>query len=159
MPWQRHKEALMNLTLSVLEITWQRHKEALMNLTLSVLEIIWHRHKEALMNLTLSVLEIIWQRHKEALMNLTLSVLEIICRCNKPLLNWDNEKRFLYFKFDFFLRNLHMCKIIPLRDTSATILGCCDRFGRGASLYRHRSQLFGRLWVRLPLPTGQFSEI
>ena len=31
--------------------------------------------------------------------------------------------------------------------------------GRGASLYRYRSQLFGRLWVRLPLPTGQFSEI
>ena len=39
--------------------------------------------------------------------------------------------------------------------------GCfgCGRFGRGANLYRHRSQLFGRLWVRLPLPTGQFSEI
>ena len=33
------------------------------------------------------------------------------------------------------------------------------RFSTGASLYRHRSQLFGRLWVRLPLPTGQFSEI
>ena len=32
-------------------------------------------------------------------------------------------------------------------------------FRRGASLYRHRSQLFGRLWVRLSLPTGQFSEI
>ena len=39
--------------------------------------------------------------------------------------------------------------------------GLCrgGRFGRGASLYRYRSQLFGRLWVRLPLPTGQFSEI
>ena len=37
--------------------------------------------------------------------------------------------------------------------------GCCGRFGRGASLYRHRSQLFERLWVRLPLPTKQFSEI
>ena len=32
-------------------------------------------------------------------------------------------------------------------------------FGRGASLYRHRSQLSGRLWVRLSLPTDQFSEI
>ena len=38
-------------------------------------------------------------------------------------------------------------------------IGCCGRFGRGASLYRYRSQLFGRLWVRLPLPNGQFSEI
>ena len=36
---------------------------------------------------------------------------------------------------------------------------CCGRFGRCASLYHHRSQLFGRLWVRLPLPTAQFSEI
>ena len=27
------------------------------------------------------------------------------------------------------------------------------------SLYRHRSQRRGRLWVRLPLPTGQFFEI
>ena len=36
---------------------------------------------------------------------------------------------------------------------------CCDRFGRGASLYCHRLQLFGRLCVRLPLPTEQFSEI
>ena len=33
------------------------------------------------------------------------------------------------------------------------------RFGGGAGLYRHRSQLFRRLWVRLPLPTEQFSEI
>ena len=33
------------------------------------------------------------------------------------------------------------------------------RFGRGASLYSHRSQLSGRLWVRLLLPTGQFSKI
>ena len=33
------------------------------------------------------------------------------------------------------------------------------RFGSGASLYRHRSQLSERLWVRLPLPTGQFSDI
>ena len=24
-------------------------------------------------------------------------------------------------------------------------VGCCGRFGRGASLYRHRSQMFGRL--------------
>ena len=32
-------------------------------------------------------------------------------------------------------------------------------FGRGASLYHHRLQLFESLWVRLPLPTGQFSEI
>ena len=31
--------------------------------------------------------------------------------------------------------------------------GC---FGRDARLYCHRSQLFGRLWVRLPLPTEQF---
>ena len=38
-------------------------------------------------------------------------------------------------------------------------IGCSGRFGRGASLYRHQSQLFGRLWVRLTLPTGQFSEI
>ena len=38
-------------------------------------------------------------------------------------------------------------------------LGCCGRFSRGASLYRHRSQLFGRIWVRLPLPTEQLSEI
>ena len=29
----------------------------------------------------------------------------------------------------------------------------------GASLYRHRSQVFWRLWVRLPLPTGQIYEI
>ena len=36
---------------------------------------------------------------------------------------------------------------------------CQNRFGRGASHYRHLSQLFGRLWVRLPLPIGQFSEI
>ena len=36
-------------------------------------------------------------------------------------------------------------------------IGCCARFGRGASLYRHRSQLFGRLWIRLKPPTGQFS--
>ena len=36
---------------------------------------------------------------------------------------------------------------------------CCGRFGRGASLDHHRSQLFGRLWVRLPLLTEQFSEI
>ena len=33
------------------------------------------------------------------------------------------------------------------------------RFGRSASLYRYRSQLFEQLCVRLPLPTGQFSEI
>ena len=33
-------------------------------------------------------------------------------------------------------------------------IGCCRRFGRGASLYRHRLQPFGRLWVRLPLLTG-----
>ena len=39
------------------------------------------------------------------------------------------------------------------------IVGCCGRFGRDASLYLHRSQLLGRLWVRLPLPTGQFAEI
>ena len=39
------------------------------------------------------------------------------------------------------------------------IIGCCCRIGRGASLYRHRSQLFERLWVRLSPPTGQFSEI
>ena len=39
------------------------------------------------------------------------------------------------------------------------LYGYCGRFGRGASLCRHRSQLFGRLWVRLPLPTRQFSEI
>ena len=38
-------------------------------------------------------------------------------------------------------------------------IGCCSRFGRGASLYRHWSQLFGRLWVLLPLPTDQVSEI
>ena len=38
-------------------------------------------------------------------------------------------------------------------------IGCYGRFGRGASLYRHWSQLFERLWVRLPLPIGQFSEI
>ena len=42
---------------------------------------------------------------------------------------------------------------------SAEMAGGFGHFGRGASLYRHRSQLFGRLWVRLPLPTGQFSEI
>ena len=40
-----------------------------------------------------------------------------------------------------------------------TFLGRDNRFGRGARLYRHRSQLFGMLWVRLPLPTGQFSVI
>ena len=34
--------------------------------------------------------------------------------------------------------------------------GCCGRFGRGAGFYRHWSQLFGRLWVRLSLPTRQF---
>ena len=33
------------------------------------------------------------------------------------------------------------------------------RFGRGGILYRYRLQLSRRLWVRLPLPTGQFSEI
>ena len=38
-------------------------------------------------------------------------------------------------------------------------VGYCGRFGRGASRYCHRSQLFGRLWVRLSLPTGQFFEI
>ena len=38
-------------------------------------------------------------------------------------------------------------------------IGYCGRFGRGTCLYRHRSQLFGRLWIRLPLPTRQFSEI
>ena len=38
-------------------------------------------------------------------------------------------------------------------------IGRGGSLGRGASLYRNRSQLFGRLWVRLPLPTGQFSEI
>ena len=38
-------------------------------------------------------------------------------------------------------------------------IGCCGRFGRDASLYRYRSQLFERLWVRLPMPTEQLSEI
>ena len=38
-------------------------------------------------------------------------------------------------------------------------VGCGGHFGRSASLYRHQLQLFGRLWVRLPLPAGQFSEI
>ena len=42
-------------------------------------------------------------------------------------------------------------KTDPLGDA-----GRRGRFGRGASLYRHQSQLFERLWVRLPLPTGQF---
>ena len=50
----------------------------------------------------------------------------------------------------------------PFTDRALTFQpfshGCCGRFGRGASLYRHRSQLFGMLWVRLPLPTGQFSN-
>ena len=44
-------------------------------------------------------------------------------------------------------------------STSRYRIGRGSRFGKGASLYRHRSQLFGRLWVRLPLPTGQFSSI
>ena len=39
------------------------------------------------------------------------------------------------------------------------VIGCCGRFGRGASLYRRRSQLFERLWVRLLLPIGQFSDV
>ena len=42
---------------------------------------------------------------------------------------------------------------------SNNYIGRGGRFGRGASLYRHRLQMFERLWVRLPLPTGQFSEI
>ena len=47
-----------------------------------------------------------------------------------------------------------------MRPRIACYVGRSGRFGRDASLYRHRSQLFGRLWVRLPLPTGQFfSEI
>ena len=33
--------------------------------------------------------------------------------------------------------------------------GC---FGTDGSLYSHRSQLIGRLWVRLPLPNRQFSS-
>ena len=33
-------------------------------------------------------------------------------------------------------------------------VGRGDRFSINASHYRHRSQLFGRLWVRFPLPTG-----
>ena len=38
-------------------------------------------------------------------------------------------------------------------------IGRGGRFGRDASLYRYRSQLYGRLWVRLSLPTWQISEI
>ena len=41
-------------------------------------------------------------------------------------------------------------------SSSSWYIGCCGRFGRGASLYRHRSQLFGRLWVRLPRRPGSF---
>ena len=43
--------------------------------------------------------------------------------------------------------------VTRVTEVSGVNVGCCGRFGRGASLYRHRSQLFGRLWVRLPLPT------
>ena len=31
--------------------------------------------------------------------------------------------------------------------------------GGGASLYRYWTQLSGKLWVRLPMPIGQFSDI
>ena len=59
------------------------------------------------------------------------------------------------FLFSNILMTLSVCY-----SSFSHYIGCCGRcFGRGASLYRHRSQLFGRLWVRLPLPTGQFSEI
>ena len=46
---------------------------------------------------------------------------------------------------------------IRLRKLDSHI-GRGGHFGRGASLYRYRSQLFWRLWVRLLLPTGQFSD-
>ena len=39
------------------------------------------------------------------------------------------------------------------------VIGCNGRFGRGASLYRFRSQVFVRLWARFPLPTELVSEI
>ena len=47
----------------------------------------------------------------------------------------------------------------PMMRLLAVYIGRGGRFGSGADLYRHRSQLFGWLWVRLRLPTGQFSEI
>ena len=50
------------------------------------------------------------------------------------------------------LRNSHV-------NSHVKVVGRGGRFGRGASLFRYRSQLFGRLWVRLPLPTSKFSEI
>ena len=42
--------------------------------------------------------------------------------------------------------------------TRHTYIARAGGFGRGASLYRHRSQLFRMSWVRLPLPIGQFSS-
>ena len=41
-------------------------------------------------------------------------------------------------------------------DQNRLFIGCCGRFGRGASLYRHRSQLFGRLWVDSHCRPGSF---
>ena len=68
-----------------------------------------------------------------------------VCRFNSIFYNAVWNVRLYIFK--------------TLNSPQVFIRGCRGRFGRGASLYRFRSQLFVRLWARLPLPIGQFSEI
>ena len=54
---------------------------------------------------------------------------------------------------------IYICLTCGNTFVESSHVGYGGRFGRGTSLYRHRSQLFGRLWVRLLLPTRQFFRL
>ena len=107
---------------------------------------------------------LIWSYPKYMLYVL-LSEVHVVCT---PI--WSTCDMHSYLKYMLYVllsKVLAICSHIwstcytylLISEVHVICIGCCGSFGRGASLYRHRSQLFRRLWVRLPMPTGQFSEI
>ena len=60
---------------------------------------------------------------------------------------------------DGLVRWIESFSMLNRDDGKNVVVGRGGRFGSGASLYRHRLQLSEGLWVLLPLPTGQFSDI
>ena len=81
------------------------------------------------------------------------------CQLHHSMVNVKIYKCLQDIFFALALTVSEVLKMSTILLSKSRFIGCCGRFGRGASLYRHRSQLFGRLGVRLPMPIGQFSDI
>ena len=84
----------------------------------------------------------------------------VIARCMLGSLDENRTENLRFYSLIFATRrSKRLSEWSSLRKLLSCIramTGHGIHFGRDASLYGHQSQLFKRLWVRLPLSTGSF---